>query len=236
MTAPNDGEIAERLRAAQEAAREAGALATALMAGPAADLAVANKGVLDVCTEADLAVERLLRQRLADRFGDAILGEEYGGTVGDRLWVVDPIDGTYNFIRGLPQWCISIGFVSNGAATLGVIFNPARNELFSACLGQGATLNGGLIRVSGDRHVDRPLIEVGRSNRQPIARYQELIGRLVADGCEFRRLGSAALGHGAGSSWPDGRVYRASRECLGRHRGHRFGARGRWLDQRLPRP
>jgi myo-inositol-1(or 4)-monophosphatase len=157
-------------------------------------LAVANKGVLDVCTEADLAVERLLRQRLADRFGDAILGEEYGGTDGDRLWVVDPIDGTYNFVHGLPQWCISIGFVSNGAATFGVIFNPARNELFSACLGQGATLNGGLIRVSGDRHVDRPLIEVGRSNRQPIARYQELIGRLVADGCEFRRLGSAALG------------------------------------------
>lgn len=192
--APENSGLLERLAAAESVAREAGALAMSLITGPASELGVAEKGRLDVCTEADLAVERLIRARLADRFGDAMLGEEYGGAVGDQLWVVDPVDGTYNFVHGLPQWCISIGFLERGVPTLGVIFNPARDELFAACAGRGATLNGRTIRASGTLHLDRPLVEVGWSNRRPIEGYQALIGRLVEHGYEFRRLGSGALG------------------------------------------
>jgi myo-inositol-1(or 4)-monophosphatase len=190
----NDADLAERFRAAADAAREAGEVAERLIAGSASELGVSEKGALDVCTEADRAVERLLGQRLADRFGDAILGEEYGGTLGDRLWVVDPIDGTYNFVHGLPQWCISIGFVVARVPTLGVVYNPVRQEMFAARLGRGASLNGAPIRVSGARHVERPLVEVGWSNRRPIADFQALVGRLIAAGFEFRRLGSGALG------------------------------------------
>ncbi len=192
MTLP-DTELVARLRAAEDAAREAGALATAMMRDPAA-LAVADKGVLDLCTEADRAVERLLRTRLAERFGDAMVGEEYGGAAGERLWIVDPIDGTYNFVHGLPQWAVSIGFLEAGVATLGVIYHPGPDELFAARLGHGATVNGAPIRVSGERHLARPLVELGWSNRKPLEPYQALIGKLIADGCEFRRLGSAAVG------------------------------------------
>ncbi|HUA56871.1 MAG TPA: inositol monophosphatase family protein [Candidatus Sulfotelmatobacter sp.] len=192
-----------RLDAAIAAAREAGALAAAMRAGPEAALAVTEKGVLDLCTEADRAVERLLRTKLADHFGDAMLGEEYGlgGTAGasgqltgERLWVVDPIDGTFNFVHGLPQWAVSIGFLDAGVPTLGVVYHVTADELFVARRGAGATVNGAPIQVSGMRHADRPLIELGWSRRRSITPYLELIAKLIGEDCEFRRLGSAALG------------------------------------------
>src|SRR5689334_23135483 len=166
MTLLDESALRERFEAAIAAAREAGALALGMVHGPAAALAVAEKGALDLCTEADRAAERLIRARLADRFGDAMLGEEYGGAPGPEAgtgrddaprWVVDPIDGTYNMVHGLPLWAVSIGFVQAGVPTLGVVYNPMRDELFAARLGHGATRNGVPITVSGDRHVDRPL-------------------------------------------------------------------------------
>jgi myo-inositol-1(or 4)-monophosphatase len=197
-----ESELAARFAAAQVLAREAGALAVALRGGPSSAFGVETKSALDFATEADRAVERLVIERLGKRFGDDVLGEEYGAqrnaasdsrTIGDRLWVVDPIDGTFNFIHGLKVWCVSIAFLAFGEIEFGVIYNPATNELFAARRGRGAFLDGERIGVSGARHA-APLIEIGCSNRRPVAQYLDLIGRAFAAGCEFRRLGSGALG------------------------------------------
>jgi myo-inositol-1(or 4)-monophosphatase len=197
-----ENELAARFAAAQVLAREAGALAIALRGGPAAAFGIETKSVLDFATEADRAVERLVIERLGKRFGDDVLGEEYGsqksvasdsGTIGERLWVVDPIDGTFNFIHGLNVWCVSLAFLVGGEIELGIVYNPASNEMFAARRGRGAFLNGERIGVSATRHA-APLIEIGCSNRRPVAAYLGLVGRVFAAGCEFRRLGSGALG------------------------------------------
>jgi len=184
-----------RFAAAQALAREAGALAVALRSGPATSFAIESKSVLDFATEADRAVERLVIERLGKRFGDDVLGEEYGGAAfaGDRLWVVDPVDGTFNFMHALPVWCVSLAFMHRGEIEIGIIYNPDSNEMFTARRGRGAFLNGVKLAVSAGRHA-APLIEVGHSNRQPLTQYLDLIGRVFAAGCEFRRLGSGALG------------------------------------------
>jgi myo-inositol-1(or 4)-monophosphatase len=197
-----ESELAARFAAAQVLAREAGALAIALRGGPASAFGVETKSTLDFATEADRAVERLVIERLGKRFGDDVLGEEYGSqrnaasdsaTFGDRVWVVDPIDGTFNFIHGLEVWCVSLAFLLAGEIEFGIIYNPATNEMFAARRGRGAFLDGERIRVSGARHA-APLIEIGCSNRRPVAQYLDLVGRTFAAGCEFRRLGSGALG------------------------------------------
>ena len=207
--------LAARFAAAQALAREAGALAVALRSGPATSFAIESKSDLDFATEADRAVERPIIERLGKRFGDNVLGEEYGsqrsevssgagsGTAGpakggaalagDRLWVVDPVDGTFNFMHALPVWCVSLAFMHRGDIEIGIIYNPDSNEMFTARRGRGAFLNGVKLAVSAGRHA-APLIEVGHSNRRPLTQYLDLIGRVFAAGCEFRRLGSGALG------------------------------------------
>lgn len=187
-------ELTERLRTAEATARQAGDLAVSMRFGSGAGLEVSSKGKFDICTAADSAVERLIRERLAGCFDDAVFGEELGGEIAERLWVVDPIDGTYNFVHGLPNWCISIGFMLAGTPLLGVVYNPMSGEMFSAREGCGATLNGEIIRVSGAQHLDRPLVEVGWSNRQTVDDYLALQSRLMGAEFEIRQQGSAALG------------------------------------------
>jgi myo-inositol-1(or 4)-monophosphatase len=196
MNAPfAEPELAARFAAAEALAREAGALALALRSGPEAAFGVESKSVLDYATEADRAVERLVIERLGARFGDGVLGEEYGAQQEsvDRLWVVDPVDGTFNFMHGMPVWCISLAFLLRGEIEIGIIYNPETDEMFAARRGRGAFLNGVRLGVSAARHA-APLIEIGHSNRRPVAQYLDLIGRIFATGCEFRRFGSGALG------------------------------------------
>jgi myo-inositol-1(or 4)-monophosphatase len=181
-------------------AREAFALDIALRAGRLAltmrnDLAPADaKSAIDFCTEADLAVERLIRSEVAERFGDSFIGEEFGGEPGDAVWVVDPIDGTTGYIHGTPRWCVSVAFVLRGVAEIGVMYAPATDRLFTARNGRGARLNGRPIHVSGLRHGAVPVVEAGWSERRPLETYFELIRRLNAARFEFRRIGSGALG------------------------------------------
>jgi myo-inositol-1(or 4)-monophosphatase len=196
VTAPiGEAELAARFAAAEALAREAGELAIKLRSGPAAAFGVESKSALDFATEADRAVERLVIERLGARFGDGVLGEEYGAQqeAVDRLWVVDPVDGTFNFMHGLPVWCVSLAFLLHGEIEIGIIYNPESNEMFVARRGRGAFLNGEKLAVSAGRHA-APLIEIGCSNRRPLAQYLELVARTVDAGCEFRRLGSGALG------------------------------------------
>ncbi|HSU06157.1 MAG TPA: inositol monophosphatase [Acetobacteraceae bacterium] len=183
--------MSERRSFATALARDAGALACRMRGA----LGVINaKDPLDFCTEADHAVEQLVRDRISVRFGEAVLGEEGGGEPASRLWVVDPIDGTTNFIHGTARWCVSLAYVVEGRVELGVICAPAEDRLFVAEHGSGAWLNDAPIHVSGLRHGAGPVIEVGWSSRRPIAAYAALIEGLIAADMEFRRHGSGALG------------------------------------------
>lgn len=178
---------------AVELAVEAGTLAASMRGalGPAE-----AKSAVDFCTEADRAVERLIRDRITGTFGDAMIGEEYGGEAAGAAggtWLVDPIDGTTEYIHGTRRWCVSIAYVRGGAIELGVIYSPPTDRLFSARRGAGAYLNGRRLEVSRLRHGTAPLIEAGWSDRRTMTEYAAMLVRLNGLGFEFRRHGSGAL-------------------------------------------
>ncbi|WP_436033423.1 inositol monophosphatase family protein [Rhizobium rhizogenes] len=101
------------------------------------------KGVQDFVSEADTTVENFIRDRLAAIFpGEAIVGEEFGGQSEGAYWIIDPIDGTSNFLRGSPLWGISLGFVRDGRPELGVVAMPVMGEIYAAADGSGLLMNG----------------------------------------------------------------------------------------------
>ena len=158
-------------------------------------LGVTMKGAQDWLTVADGAVEAFLRERLSTLFpSDAVIGEEGGGKPSDAVWIIDPIDGTANFARSDRNWCISIGFLLNGVPEIGVLAAPALEELYCARRGQGATMNGQKIAVSGGSDIARACIELGWSTRRPLDEYLTMIGRGYAAGASVKRAGSGALG------------------------------------------
>lgn len=158
-------------------------------------LGVTMKGAQDWLTVADGAVEDFLRQRLSVLFpGDAVIGEEGGGQASEAVWIIDPIDGTSNFARGDRNWCISIGFLRNGVPEIGIIAAPALDELYLGRRGQGATLNGQAIAVSGADDIGRAYVELGWSTRVPVADYLAVMARGYAAGASIKRSGSGALG------------------------------------------
>ncbi|TCQ03868.1 myo-inositol-1(or 4)-monophosphatase [Rhizobium sp. PP-F2F-G36] len=106
-------------------------------------IATREKGFQDFVSEADTSIETLIRQRLDAAFpGETIVGEELGGVGGDTYWIIDPIDGTSNFLRGSPLWGISLGHVTNGRPDLGVVALPVFGEVYSAAEGTGLLRNG----------------------------------------------------------------------------------------------
>lgn len=152
------------------------------------------KGPQDFLTETDAASEAHIRTAIAAHFpDDAFFGEEGGGTISNRLWVVDPVDGTANFARGIPHFCISIAYIENGRAEIGAIFNPAQDELYFAERGAGATRNGQPIRVSATTAFEAASVEMGWSGRVANEIYLEAISDLLALGTNVRRAGSGAL-------------------------------------------
>jgi myo-inositol-1(or 4)-monophosphatase len=194
----SDEEIDARESALRDAMRAAGKEVLAFLSTPAR-LAIGRKGPQDFVSAADGAVERLLKERLLAAFpADAFLGEETGGNEPDldgaRLWVVDPIDGTANFVRLLPHFCISVAFLAEGEMILGAILDPVREELYFARRGRGATRNGARIAVAPTRAMSEAMIEIGWSSRAANARYLAYVERALAAGAAVRRGGSGALG------------------------------------------
>lgn len=188
-----DPALDRRAAFAVAVAREAAALAARWHGDP--ELSVHLKGPHDFVSAADSAVEALVADRVAAAFPeDGLLGEETGGVPADSLWVVDPIDGTANFVRGLPHFCVSLAFVRGGVVEIGVIAAPLLDRLYVARRGLGAALNGRPIRVSGCADVAEAAVEAGYSNRLPRARYVSLLADLFDAGCAVRRCGSGALG------------------------------------------
>lgn len=154
------------------------------------------KGQQDYLTETDVEVERFVREQISQRFpDDSVLGEEGGGvTDAVRLWIVDPIDGTANFARQIPHFCISLALMIHGQIEAGAIYDPMREELFLAGRGQGAWLNGKQIQVSGVAELTAATVEIGWSNRIPVTDYLSLVEGAARAGCSVRRAGSGALG------------------------------------------
>ena len=153
------------------------------------------KGPQDYLTEFDGRCEAFLRERVQAAFpADGFFGEETGGVEAERLWVVDPIDGTANFARNIPHFCIAVAHVAKGRTEIGAIYNPAVGDFYFAERGHGATLNGRPIAVSPATSVAASSVELGWSTRIPNHDYLGVLATLLDAGFNVRRAGSGALG------------------------------------------
>ena len=191
--APEPGKLLETARAA---AAEAAQL---LVEGRPADLGVAQtkSSPTDVVTEMDTAAEKIIRAAIRrHRPDDAFLGEEGGSEQGGSgvRWVIDPIDGTVNYLYGLPAWAVSIGAEVDGVTVAGVVLAPQLGEEYTAVLGEGAWLDGRRLAVRRPDGLAQALIATGFGYR---AQRREVQGRIVAGLVgrvrDIRRGGSAAL-------------------------------------------
>lgn len=162
---------------------------------------VTEKGQNDFVTEIDQAAEQAIIEVLKTAYPDhAILAEESGTTGGsqtdsENVWIIDPIDGTTNFIHGFPQYCVSIALQQRGQITQAVVYDPTRNELFTASKGGGAYLNDKRIRVSRRDKMADALIGTGFPFRDmnTLDEYMEMF-RIMTQKCAgLRRPGAAAL-------------------------------------------
>jgi myo-inositol-1(or 4)-monophosphatase len=166
------------------------------------DLRISNKGELDLVTESDLASEQLIIDRIKTHYPrHTILAEESGasspvndGSANEWRWIIDPLDGTTNYAHGYPCFCVSLGLEQNGRRELGVIYDPLRDEMFTAERGQGAALNGKRIRVSRTPILSSALLCTGFPydvrERQEFARH---FSNFVMNAQGVRRDGAAAL-------------------------------------------
>jgi len=160
---------------------------------------VDKKGTIDLVTEVDLAVERMFRAMIAERFpSHQILAEELGGAAvvpAGPCWIFDPIDGTTNYAHGLPIFCASLGLEIDGVAEIAAVYDPNRRELFTAERGGGAFLNGKPMRVSSASRLVDALLVTGFPY-DVHARVDEIVGlfaAFVGEARAVRRLGSAAI-------------------------------------------
>jgi len=183
----NNFEFSAELAAAEQAARDAGVAVMGLFRGK---FDVREKSKNNPVTSADLEANRIIRECIQKNFpNDGWLSEEDSDN-GDRLalsrvWVVDPIDGTKEFIEGVPQFAISIGFVVDGRPKVSVIFNPAKERFYKAAAGEGAFLNNLPIRVTARAEINGAKLLVSRS--EPQKRFQVFVDR-----CAIRPVGSIA--------------------------------------------
>jgi myo-inositol-1(or 4)-monophosphatase len=209
-----DDDHPEQLRAvATQVAKDAAEVAAGMRAH-AGDQVRTKSSSTDVVTEADTATEALLRRRLAQlRPDDAVLGEEGGLSTGEAAvppgtlcWVVDPIDGTVNYLYGIPWYAVSVAVIGGGKALAGAVVEPASGRVWSASAGGGATLDGVGLRVSDRDRLELALIATGFSyESERRARQGALAGALLPRVRDIRRFGSAALDLCAvAAGWCDG--------------------------------
>ena len=187
--------VSERYAFAQELIVEAAALALRHFES-LESLTVRSKGTQDVVSEADTEVETLIRRAIAERFPeDAFFGEEFGHNDADAedVWIVDPIDGTQPFLKGLSSWCVSIGFAHQGRLEMGCVAAPARDEIFVGRVGHGATLNGTPVRVSDSASLDDGMLSIGMSPRIGADEIMPIMDTLLRQGVVYYREGSGAL-------------------------------------------
>jgi myo-inositol-1(or 4)-monophosphatase len=184
------------LELALGAARDAGELLLERFGAPASGVE-SKSSTTDMVSDADRAAERLLLDRITSaRPDDGVLGEEgaeIGGTSG-LTWVVDPLDGTTNYLFGYPVWSVSVACEDAEGGVVAVVHDPTRGETFSAVRGGGATLNGRPVRTRAPRGLERALIGTGFAYDPDDRRFQaRVLTHLLPRVRDVRRGGSAAL-------------------------------------------
>ncbi|MFQ3368712.1 MAG: myo-inositol-1(or 4)-monophosphatase [Methylophilaceae bacterium] len=184
------------LNIAVKAARRAGSIITRA-SEDIGSLTINDKGFNDFVTEVDLASEKEIIRVLKASYPDhAFLGEESGlSHQADNVWIIDPLDGTTNFLHGFPQYCVSIALEQKGEITQAVIYDPNRNDLFTATKGQGAYLNQKRMRVSNKSKLKESILGTGFPFRdfQHLPVYLKIFEDVVRGTSGVRRPGSAAL-------------------------------------------
>ncbi|MEJ7797439.1 MAG: inositol monophosphatase family protein [Solirubrobacteraceae bacterium] len=182
---------------AAEAARAAGMLLRERFVAGGEQATGSKSSPTDLVSEADLAAERAIRALLAARRpGDAVLGEEGGETQAGKglRWIVDPLDGTVNFLFGVPQWCVSVAVHDDQGALAGVVFDPLRDELFAAERGGPATLDGAPVSGSQRSQLESALVATGFAYESSVRCTQAaVVARVLPAVRDIRRMGSAAL-------------------------------------------
>ena len=188
--------LADRHSLAVTATRQAGTHLRGLYADRGT-LVVEQKGRNDFVSRADRETEALIKGLVAAAFpDDGFVGEETGAaglTDAGTAWIVDPLDGTTNFLKGAGNWCVSIGLVSQGAIVGGVIYDPLRDEMFDGLAGQGTRLNGTPVAVSRVSDPGEAVIGLGFVPRVGAARFAADAEALLATGMGFRQVGAGAL-------------------------------------------
>ena len=181
---------------AEAVAREAGHQLREAFAGPRVNV-TAKSTPTDLVSEADHAAERLIRERLVSaRPNDGFLGEEGGDAEGSTglKWIVDPLDGKVNFLFGIPQWGVSIACEDAQGTLVGVIYDPMRDELWTAERDAPALLDGHAIHGSDRSDLATAMVATGFGYDAEVRRLQaEVMTRLLPQVRDIRRLGSAAL-------------------------------------------
>ncbi len=190
-------DIDDLLALAVDLARDSGALLLGRFEGGREQALESKSTPTDLVSEADLASERLIRETLARlRPADGILGEEGGGTQGTSglTWVVDPLDGTVNFLFSIPQWCVSVAVTDAHGVLVGAIYDPCRGELFVATRDGEPLLNGAPIAASDRTELSSAMVATGFAYDASVRAAQaEVFARLVPRVRDIRRFGSAAL-------------------------------------------
>lgn len=161
-------------------------------------LKVEKKGRNDFVSEADRAAERAVIEVIQKHYPDHAIEAEESGRQGDsdHVWIIDPLDGTANFLHGFPVFCVSIGLQVKGRIEHAAVYDPMREELFTASRGAGALLDDRKIRVSGRKEIEFALVGTGFPFRQAdseMAPYLEMLGKVVKNTAGVRRPGAAAL-------------------------------------------
>lgn len=182
---------------AVKAAREAGRIINKASNDVGA-LTIQSKDFNDFVSEVDRSAEQAIIDTLKHAYPDhGFLGEESGNTnqESDNIWIIDPLDGTTNFLHNYPQYCVSIALQQNGVLTQAVIYDPVRNDLFTATKGRGAFLNDKRIRVANRSKLQTALISTGFpfKNFTHLDTYMAMLKDMIKSTSGIRRPGSAAL-------------------------------------------
>lgn len=194
---------------AVKAAREAGKIINRASNDVGA-LNIKSKAINDFVSEVDHVAEETIINILKEAYPDhGFLGEESGDTNKDaeNIWIIDPLDGTTNFLHNFPQYCISIALQQSGVLTQAVVYDPVRNDLFTATKGRGAFLNDKRIRVSGRAKLQQSLIATGFPFRDftHLDTYMDMLKDMIKKTTGIRRPGSAALDLAyVAAGWTDG--------------------------------
>jgi myo-inositol-1(or 4)-monophosphatase len=192
---PNSMNMTDRATHLIDICQEAGRLAVQYFKDQD-KLVIDHKGHQDFVSQADRNVEKLVRELLAKAFpNDAIVGEEHAPCPGTSgfTWVIDPIDGTTNFINGIPAWTVVVAGVFDGVTQVGVIHDPCNGETYVATKASGAQLNGVPLILDDARKLSEGTVGIGYSNRVDDQGIIRLVTAVVGEGSMFYRNASGAL-------------------------------------------